>query len=337
MELTQSLQDILLKNYKIETATFILLVYDEQCTLAKTLAEGYKKVITSYSHKAISFDQIKEEEILKEFSLLPKRSLVILVQSGSFRMTKHRLRADLFREGHQVIEHTRLSFNKEEEIPTYLNSLHYDTPYYLKMGRKIEKLLEKETRITYESGNGLTLTIDSSYEKPIKNTGDFTHQTTGSSGFPIGEIFTEAKDLSKINGSVVVFAFPSKDHKVSWCEPFTVTIQNGCLISHTGPSEFEEILTFIKEEEMNKVQIREIGFGLNRALGFDKRISEPTCFERFAGAHFSLGLKHAMYRKKIDKKIYQKYHVDIFCKVDKIFIGKEKIFENGSFKEDPSP
>lgn len=330
-KLLESVNDILTKNYKINKDTFILLVYDTQCPLARTLSDAYKDVMKQYNHKTIDFNVRSEEEILGEFEALPEKSLVVLVQSVSFRMTKHRLRADLFRKGHQVIEHVRLSYNKEEEIENYLNSLKYDTPFYLEMSAKIEKLLQGKVPIVYESGDGLKLVVDSSYEKPIKNTGDFSGQVSGSSAFPIGEMFTEAKELAKINGSIVVFAFPNQNHKVSWCDPFIITVKDGCVISHTGPAEFEEVLKAIKSEESNKVQIREIGFGLNRNLGFDKRISEPTCFERFAGVHFSLGLKHAMYRKKISKQVYQKYHVDIFCKVDRVFIDETKIFENNKY------
>ena len=325
------LQNILYQNYQVSPSTFILLVYDEQCTLAQLLADGYKEVINSFSHKALNFHQYTEEQILAEFQQFPPKSLVILVQSASFRMTKHRLRADLFRQGHMVIEHVRLSFNTEEEMPNYINSLQYDTPYYVKMSNRIEKLLSSTVPIIYQSGEGLQLEINSSYEKPIKNTGDFSSQATASTGFPIGEIFTEAKDLTAVNGSIHVFAFPTTDHKTFWAEPFTVTIKDGCVVSHTGPSEFEEILQKIKSEEQDKVQIREIGFGLNRALGYNKRITEPTSFERFAGVHFSLGLKHAMYRKKIPKQIYQKYHVDIFCKVETIMIGDTVVFEKGEY------
>ena len=323
--------DIIQKNYQIRPTTFVLLLYDEQCTLAKVLAKAYTEVIQKFPHKAVNFKEHTEDQILQEFTKLPPQSLVILVQSVSFRMTKHRLRADLFRQGHMVLEHARVSFNKEEEIEHYINSLQYDTPYYLAMGHKIEKLLSDKVPIIYESGKGLRLEIHSEYEKPIKNTGDFSHQATASSGFPIGEIFTEAKELSNINGSIMVFGFPTLEHKTFWCQPFVVTIKNGCLINHTGPAEFEEILQKIKSEEMDKVQIREIGFGLNQALGFDKRITEPTSFERFAGVHFSLGLKHAMYRRKISKKIYQKYHIDIFCLVERIWIGQTKIYQNGMY------
>lgn len=330
----KNLSDIIHKNYHATADTFILLVYDTQSPLARMLAEGYTHVIHDFKHKSVNFNEHTEAEILLEFEKLPQKSLIILVQSLSFRMTKHRLRADLFRQGHQVIEHARLSYITDIEIENYISSLQYDTPFYVAMSNKIEQLLAHKVPIVYESGTGLVLRIDSSYEKCIKNTGDFTHQASGSSGFPIGEIFTEAKELDKINGSIMVFASPTMEHKTLWAKPFTVTIKEGYLVSHTGPAEFESILTKIRsEEEGGKVQVREIGFGLNRALGFDHRISEPTSFERFAGVHFSLGLKHAMYRKKISPQVLQKYHIDIFCKVERITIGDTVIFEKGKYIE----
>ena len=331
-QLHEKLKNILEKNYQVQPPKHILLVYDTQCKLSSLLAAAYQEAIKPYPHQSIDFDNVPERYILDAFAQLPANSLVILVQSGSFRMTKYRLRADLFRQGHQVIEHARLSFNAEDQIGNYIDSLNYDTPYYVQACNSIEELLIHNNTLTIESGENLRLTVTSEFEKPIKNTADFSGNPTASTGFPIGEIFTEAKELDKINGSVVVFGFPTLEHKTHFCEPFTVTIQDGCLISHTGPDEFEKILHLIKkEEEGNKVQIREIGFGLNRGIGFEKRINEPTAFERFAGMHFSLGLKHAMYRKKFKKQVHQKYHVDIFCKVERVFIGETKVMENGKY------
>lgn len=323
-------QDIIQKNYRIAPATFILLVYDEQCPLAKMLAAAYGTAISSFSHKAINFNSCSEEQILAEFQMMPPHSLVILVQSASFRMTKHRLRADLFQQGHQVIEHARLSFTPDNQIENYISSLQYDTSYYVEMSTKISKLLEKKTTIAYASGKGLRLLIDSEFEKALPNTGDFTHQVSASSGFPIGEVFTEAKQLDAINGSILVFGFPVR-HRCVWAEPFSITIKQGCLVAHQGPVQFEEILQMIRQDESGKVQVREIGFGLNRGIGFHHRLDEPTAFERFSGVHFSLGLKHAMYRKKIAKEVYQKYHVDIFCLVERIVIGDTTIFDGGKY------
>ena len=330
-QLFQNVKDILEKNYLISKDQHILLIYDLKSLLSTLLTNAYQKAIQTYPHDIINFHGVDEEFILTKFQNLPKRSLVILVQSGSFRMTKHRLRADLFQQGHMVIEHARLSFNDDNQIENYINALNYDTPYYLKKCNKIAHLLQENKTITVKSENNLTLTINSKYENPIKNTGDFSQNSNASAGFPIGEIFTEAQELDKINGQILVFATPTLEHHTFFTDPFIVTIKDGLLISHNGPDKFNEMLNIIRAEENNKVQVREIGFGLNRALGFSKRLNEPTAFERFAGLHFSLGMKHAMYRKKFDKDIVQKYHVDIFCLVDEIFIGNIKIFEKGEY------
>ncbi len=328
----ENVKEILLRNYKITPEQFILLIYDTNSLLATILTDSYGKVIANYQHQMINFEEVGEETVIDRITTLPAHSLVILVQSTSFRMTKHRLRADLFRAGHQVIEHARLGYNKEEQIENYIKSLQYDTPYYVKATTALERLLVKNRRILVESGGGNILEINSSFEKPLKNTGDFSQMEIVSAGFPIGEIFTEAQELDKINGEVVVFGFPGKDHLTHFTQPFVVKIENGCVTSHNGPPEFEEILQMIKEEEVNHaVQVREIGFGLNRQLGFANRLDEPTAFERFAGMHFSLGLKHAMYGKKLGRKVFQKYHIDIFCRVQRVVIGNTEVFRDGKY------
>lgn len=327
-----NVKNIIEKNYQIPIGTQILLVYDTQCALASILMNAYKKAIDGYHHKTIDFNTVSEAFMVETFNALPLRSLVILVQSFSFRMTKHRLRADLFQKGHMVIEHARLSFNTDDQIENYIASLTYDTPYYVEMSGIIEKLLEENKPLRIESGNNLTLTIEPPFEKIIKNTGDFSANSVASSGFPIGEVFTEAKNFTGMNGSVVVFGFPTEEHKTYFAEPFTVTIEHGFVVHHNGPAKFEEMLNLIRSEDSQaRIHVREIGFGLNRGLGFHSRISEPTSFERFCGMHFSLGLKHDMYRKKMDKKILQKFHIDIFCKIDRVFVGDVKVFENGTY------
>lgn len=331
-QLQQHLHNILHKNYRINKDCFILLIYDTESSLAKLLSDTYQKEIKSHQHKAINFPAVDESVVEEAVSSLPAHSLVILVQSLSFRMTKHRLRADLFRAGHMVIEHARLSLNTDDEIQNYVDSLQYDTPYYVETSKAIEKLLQQNQQLHIESDNNLILEINSSFELPLKNTGDFSANPIAAAGFPIGEIFTEAAELDKMNGSVLVFGFPTLEHKTYFCKPFEVYIKDGCVVGHTGPALFDEILQRISSEEVNAaVQVREIGFGLNRGIGFEKTLHEPTAFERFAGMHFSLGLKHAMYGKKLGRKIYQKYHIDIFCKVKNVFIGDTQIMEEGAY------
>ncbi len=332
-ELEQHVQDIIFKNYKISADTFVLLVYDTKCLLTRMLREVYSRVIEGFAHEEIDFYTIAEDVFISKLEGLPAHSLVILVESGSFRTTKHRLRRDLVGWGHDVIEHTRLDHNKDSEIGNYIGALRYDTPYYVTMCTKINGLLQQKAMIVLDSGNGLRLTVDSEYEKPILNTGNFSDVAVKSGGFPIGEIFTEAKDLAAMSGDVVVFGFPGMDHLTHFVEPFVVRIEKGKLVSHMGPAGFQEMISMIQQDEPGDVQIREIGFGLNRGLGFDKRITEPTGFERFAGMHFSLGLKHDMYRKKMSRKIFQKYHVDIFCLVSRVTIGDVVVFEKGEYVE----
>ncbi len=328
----ENVKDILLRNYRVQPRQFVLLIHDSNSPLAKVLSEAYRGVIADYPHQTINFEEVGEEAVINAITTLPAHSLVILVQSTSFRMTKHRLRADLFRAGHQVVEHARLAYNKDEQIENYVNSLRYDTPYYIKATTVLEQLLLKNNFLRVESGEGKILEIHSSFEKPLKNTGDFSQTEIVSAGFPIGEIFTEARELDKVNGEVVVFGFPGKDHLTHFTQPFVVKIENGCVTGHSGPQEFEDILEMIKEEEVNHtVQVREIGFGLNRQLGFNNRLDEPTAFERFAGMHFSLGLKHAMYGKKLGRKVFQKYHIDIFCLVKRVVIGDMEVFRDGKY------
>ncbi len=334
-------KNILKKNYNVQKNQHVLLIYDEECELAKILSTAYKTVLTQHileynsecNFESILFYEYTEEKIRIILNNLPKNSLVILVQTNSFRMSTYRFRADLFREGHSVIEHARLGHNTPSEIATYISSLTYDMPRYVRVCNTIEDLLMKNKKITIVSTETKTekkciLEIDSEYEKPTKNTGDFTNKKIIAAGFPIGEIFTEAKDLENINGSIIVFGFPRSDHKTFFCEPFTVNIKDGKLIGHTGPLEFTEIIELIKAEE-GSVFIREIGFGLNTYLGINNKITEPTAFERFCGMHFSLGKKHTMYRHKFKRKDIQKFHIDIFCNVETVTIGKEIIFENG--------
>lgn len=328
-ELVQNVSDIVHHNYNLTPDRFVLLIYDLNCQLARMLAQSYQIVMKKYPHESIHFSEISEEALISKLEALPPHSLVILVQSLSFRVTKYRLRTDLFRLGHQVIEHARLAHNTEEQRETYIHSLRYDTPAYVRTTNALEALLAKNEAVRIHSAAGI-LTLHPPFEKPIKNTGDFTHNPTASSGFPIGEIFTEACNLEHINGSVTVFGFPTEQHLAEFTVPFTVHIEKGQVVSHNGPAKFEEMLHLIKAEE-TAVNIREIGFGLNKALDFEHRLREPTAFERFSGMHFSLGLKHTMYRHKLHKKVLQKYHIDIFCIVEKVFIGETLIFEKGKY------
>ena len=64
--------------------------------------------------------------------------------------------------------------------------------------------------------------------------------------------------------------------------------------------------------------IREIGFGLNRAITKERYLGDITAFERILGMHMSLGEKHSVYKKPGIRTNKSKFHVDLFLEIDKV-------------------
>jgi leucyl aminopeptidase (aminopeptidase T) len=149
--------------------------------------------------------------------------------------------------------------------------------------------------------------------------------------FPIGEVFTEPKDLSQVNGDLMIFAFAEMNHQVREFEPFRVRIENGMLsVPGDAPASFHEILEMIRGQE--QVMIREFGLGLNRAMGKGRPVSDITAFERMSGLHLSIGAKHAIYKKPGLPAKKMRYHVDVFADIREITIDGEVIYANGAFQ-----
>ena len=292
----------------------IVVVYDTDSALSTRLVEEFK-----LAYPQGTFHLFGEDT--KPFLDALTPTMVVLIQSSSFRITKDRLRVDLCLKGHKVMEFVRLE--RVQNVNVYLEALRFDSPRYRALGRWVSSL---DGPITITSG-------DCTFTVPESDTWKFNDgyfDKLYSAGFPIGEAFTEAKDLDSTNGTLKVFGFPNMDIKLQTVDPFTMKIENGRVVSHTGPQAFEDILQMIRDVE-GDVIVREIGFGFNRAMGPGRTVAEPTAFERFEGVHVSLGKKHALYRKKISKKVYQKYHIDCFCMVEKISIGDTMVF-NGEFE-----
>ncbi len=168
--------------------------------------------------------------------------------------------------------------------------------------------------------------------EPTKlNIGDYSEMKNVGGSFPIGEVFTEARDLTLVNGEAMVFGFAGDDHKVQILKPFRVTIEKGILTApDDAPPEFKHIIELIKADE--EVLVRELGFGLNAAMGKHKLVSDITAFERQKGVHLSLGEKHAIYAKPGLHRRKGRYHIDIFIDVEKISIDGEAVFFDGDFK-----
>jgi hypothetical protein len=104
--------------------------------------------------------------------------------------------------------------------------------------------------------------------------------------FPIGEVFTEAKDFAAVNGDALVFAYAKEDYFVQLVEPFRVSIAQGLLSAPEAPAEFQAVLAKIQADE-GDVLVREFGLGLNPAFGKACLVNDITAFERQRGVHLS--------------------------------------------------
>lgn len=305
-----------------------LLVYDEQSVLSRLLGEAYRTVLPKA--KALNFDQTTPNEILASVDALAPGMLVALVQSSSFRLNEFRFRVELFKRGLKTIEHPHLGRIREEELETYLDALAYDPAYYRSVGPALKERIDRARRIAVFC-KGTELLYDSPFETAKLNIGDYRGMKNTGGQFPIGEVFSEPKEVRRVNGAVRIFAFGDADFTVhAPAEPFSARIEEGILVAAPdAPEAFQEVLGQIRAAE-KEVWVRELGFGLNRALTRDRRLTDIGAYERMLGIHLSLGAKHAIYAKPGFSKS-GRFHVDIFAAVERVEIDGEKVFEGGQY------
>jgi len=340
---TKNIKDILITNYKIKNKDKIILVFDEKSTLSSILKEASKNAIKELKNESefLDFYSYEDSNEIAEyvFNNTKKEDIIIIIQSTSFRVSKYRWRNELCNRGLKVVEFGHLNKVCENEIPVYIKSLDCDFEHYKKITSKIIPLIDKAKEIKFVSMDNSVLKYEGKMDRCIKNSGELWEQTNWTTRFPIGEIISESLDLSTLNGLAQIYAFPeTKNITTQYVEPFSCTIKNGLLVNHNGPKEFGEIIEMIKtENEEKEVFVRELGLGLNRGIKRFDVLSEPMAYERHEGLHFSIGMKHGMYQKKLwpkyGKKFYQRYHIDIYINVKEIFIDDELIYtyEKGYF------
>jgi hypothetical protein len=305
-----------------------LLVYDEQSRLATLLAEGYRALLPDAI--ALNFDQATPEEIRQAVDALAPKDLVVFVQSTRFRLNKFRFRIELFNRDLKVIEHPHLAQIRESELATYIDALAYDPAYYRAVGPALKKRLDRARRITVVC-EGTELIYDSPLENAKLNIGDYSGMKNVGGQFPIGEVFTEPKDLDRVNGTIKLFAFGDTDFSVHGTgKPFSAVIEKGLLTgAPDAPKTFHVVLDQIRAEE-GTIRLRELGFGLNRAMTRERRVSDIGAYERMLGLHLSLGAKHAVYTKPgFPKK--SRFHVDVFAAIERVEADGEGIFQDGRY------
>ncbi len=341
-EINQIISDSIFKQLGCKDEQIVVL-YDEDCELAKIVSDAHKEVLGNRKNTLIrKYNADESEELVELLTGLEKGSSVILIQSSSFRLDKFRIRLQLFNKGIGCIEHSHLAFYDDDQKETWLKSLTWNGEEYARLGDEIAKLMRENDEIIIYSGENEKLIFPDMDEAKI-NDGRFYQQKNRGGSSICGEIFSEAKDLRSVNGTLSINCFPDSRFKIKKCENFTITIENGCITKwdNNAPDEFiENIIERVQESEVNEegepeVMIREAGFGLNPFISLDKPLNFVSIFERQAGFHVSVGKKHNVYRKKLGKKIIQRYHIDIFadCKKMTAKTGDKEIvfFENGKY------
>lgn len=305
-----------------------LIVYDEDSGLATLLAQAYRAVLPEAT--VMNFAATDPDTIRAHIDRLTPGDLVILVQSGSFRLNEFRFRLELFNRRLKVIEHPHLRRMPEAEWPVYIAALAYDKTYYRTLGPKLQSRINAASKIIVAC-NGTELVYETKFEDAKPNIGDYAGMKNVGGQFPIGEVFTEPVEMKGVNGTVKLFAFGDADFQVIVPEePVLVVIKEGIIVdAPNAPEAFTKVLDQIRVDE--QLWVRELGFGMNRAMTRDRRLRDIGSYERMCGIHLSLGQKHTIYAKPGFPKRSSKYHVDVFVDVTTVTIDGEVVFRDGSY------
>ena len=328
---THNLSDILRDVFMHHDKHTALVIYDLDSPLSKVLTEAYRKALPKGIF--VNFHDSDTEMILSQIDALEAGDFVALVQSTSFRLSAFRIRIELFKKKIKVAEHPHLArMHQEHEVVHYVNALAYDKTYFHHTGHTLKNILHDATGAVVHSGSE-QLVYRGGFESPKINIGDYTQMNNIGGQFPIGEVFTESKELTSLNGRTKIIAFGDINYKVNIPpHPITIVIENGQLVKTENTTDaFEAVLEMIKAEE-NVVWVRELGLGLNRAFSPENFVSDMGTFERMCGIHLSLGAKHGIYGKEGFKRNSGKFHIDVMLDTTTFDIDDRVVFHDGSWQ-----
>ena len=310
-----------------------LVVSDAQCELAVGLTAAYHRCLPDAAF--LDFDRVPRESVRAAFAALAPADLVVLVQSTSFRLDAFRIRVELFRRSLKVIEHPHLARLPGEEALLYIDSLAYDRDYYRGVGNALKERIDRAPGGFVDSG-GERLVFGTEFEPAKLNVGDYrTLQNVGGQ-YPIGEVFTESKDLEAVSGRLRIHAFGDTLFHVNRPDhPITLVIHGGRVVEAVDSTpEFDRVLANIRADE-GEVWVRELGLGMNRAFTRERVVRDIGTYERMCGVHLSLGAKHASYNKPQIRKRTARHHVDVFAITESVSLGEEVVYRDGSWLVDP--
>ncbi len=323
---SQNLSDVLRDVFLHDDNQTALVIYDLDSPLSVLLTNAYKEALPKGVF--INFNDTATEKIMREIEVLKAGDFVALVQSKSFRLSAFRIRIELFKKKIKVAEHPHLGrMPKENEVTNYVNALAYEKDYYHHTGHTLKHILANAQGAVVHSGDE-QLIYRGGFESPKINIGDYREMNNIGGQFPIGEVFTESKELTSLNGRTNIIAFGDTNYNVNIPEQaITIVIEKGKLVStENSTAEFEAVLEMIKAEE-ELVWVRELGLGLNRAFSKNNTVSDMGTFERMCGLHLSLGAKHGIYAKEGMKRNSGKFHIDVMIDTSTLEIDKQVVFD----------
>ncbi len=326
----KNINDILIQVFKHDGSHKAVVVFDTGCELATTLTQAYKRCLPDAQF--IDFNQHTPDAVLAVFARLAASDLVVLVQSTNFRLEAFRIRVELFKRGLKVIEHPHLSRMVGNEMANYIDALAYDAVYFRGVGNSLKAMIDQAQGGYLDSGGDARLVFGSAFESAKLNVGDYSDMPNIGGQFPIGEVFTEARDLEAVHGRVRIFAFGDTQYRVNRpAKAITLIVENGQVIAtEDSTPEFDTVLANIRADEQ-VVWLREIGFGLNRAFTKDRAVSDIGSYERMCGVHLSLGAKHGIYGKPNFKRGDGKHHIDVFAVSEQLTLDAQVIYRDGAW------
>jgi len=312
-----------------------LLVADERSPLARLLVQAYQACLPEAT--LLLFDEAGPDRVKAAFAELREHDLVVLIQSSVFRIPEFRTRVELFKRGIKVVEHSNLERVAEAEIEHYVAALAYDSTYYRGVGHALKARMDAATCARVES-EGEQLHFDCPLELAKLNIGHFAGLKNVGSLFPIGEVFSEARDLERVHGRAKIYAFADTSFRLNVPPaPITLVVERGRVIEALGSTpEFERVLAAIRADE-GEIWLRELGFGMNRALSRDRQVADVGAFERVCGVHLSLGARHGVYKKPHLAPREARHHVDTFVITTRVLLDHELVFADGAWQVEPKP